>query len=298
MKPETQNMTDRILVEQLDTRLAALEAVLAVDVITFIGPIVYGVDDAVRDAVESRPARRPHLAVLLETPGGYVEVAERIATTLRGHYSRVDFIIPNHAFSAGTVLVMSGDAIWMDYYAVLGPIDPQIELSPDRGFVPALGYLVQYQRLLDKAATGLLSAAELAWLIEKFDPAELYAFEQQRELSITLLKNWLATYKFKNWHVTATRRLPVTPAMRTERAREIAEALNRTEQWHSHSRGLSMAVLRDELNLLIDDFGAIPAVRECVHAYHQLLLDYLQRAGASGAIHMPGRYLSLPMEDP
>ena len=51
---------------------------------------------------------------------------QRIAETLRHHYDRVEFIVPNYAMSAGTVLVMSGDAIHMDYFSVLGPIDPQV----------------------------------------------------------------------------------------------------------------------------------------------------------------------------
>ena len=43
--------------------------------------------------------------------------------------------------SAGTILCMSGDKIFMDYASILGPIDPQVP-TPDTGdYVPALGYL-------------------------------------------------------------------------------------------------------------------------------------------------------------
>ena len=60
---------------------------------------------------------------MLETIGGFAEVARRISDTFRRHYTVVDFLIPSHAMSAGTILAMSGDAIHMDYYSVLGPID-------------------------------------------------------------------------------------------------------------------------------------------------------------------------------
>ena len=70
--------------------------------------------------------------VILETSGGYVDTARRIAETLRHHYDHVDFIVASHAMSAGTVLAMSGDAIFMDYYSVLGPIDPQIPREDER----------------------------------------------------------------------------------------------------------------------------------------------------------------------
>jgi ClpP class serine protease len=117
-------------------------------------------------------------------------VAERIAGTFHKHYDAVEFIVPNYAMSAGTILVMSGDEIWMDYFSVLGPIDPQI-LGP-KGGIPAHGYLIQYKRLVEKSRRGKITTAELQFLIEKFDPAELYQYEQEMNLSVTLLKLWLA----------------------------------------------------------------------------------------------------------
>ncbi len=48
-----------------------------------------------------------------------------MVSVMRKHYKEVSFIVPSHAYSAGTVLVLSGDKIYMDYYSVLGPIDPQ-----------------------------------------------------------------------------------------------------------------------------------------------------------------------------
>lgn len=76
-----------------------------------------------------------------------------------------------------------------------------------------------------KAANGLLNTAEMAFLIEKFDPAESYRYEQSRQLSITLLKQWLVKYKFRNWKKTKTRQIQVTRKMREERAEQIAQKL-------------------------------------------------------------------------
>jgi ClpP class serine protease len=51
--------------------------------------------------------------------------------------------------SAGTVLVMCGDNIYMDYFSVLGPIDPQVKRrSKGNVYVPALGYLEKYNELV------------------------------------------------------------------------------------------------------------------------------------------------------
>src|SRR5262249_15292774 len=137
--------------------------------------------------------------------------------------------------SAGTVFALSGDAIWMDYFSVLGPIDPQIE--KDRKLVPALAYLVQFDRLVAKAEHGALTTAEMM-LLEKLDLGELQQFAEARELSMSLLKKWLVRYKFKDWTITAETRTPVTPDMKANRAAEIAEALSDPQRWHSHGRGI------------------------------------------------------------
>ncbi len=140
--------------------------------------------------------------------------------------------------------------------------------------VPALGYLEQYKRLIDKSAAGNLTTAELAYLINKFDPAELYMYEQARELSISLLKEWLVKYKFKNWRRTKTRKLKVTKAMRVKRAEEIGNLLNKIDKWNSHGRGIHMSILRRDLKLVIEDFGRNPKLNAGIKEYHQLLENY------------------------
>ncbi len=227
---------------------------------------------------------------MLETPGGYIEVTQRIADTLRRHYKHIEFIVPDYAMSAGTILVMSGDVIRMDYFSVLGPIDPQVTRPGSDSYVPALGYLAQYERLIEKSKKGQLTTAEMAFLIEKFDPAELYSYEQARNLSITLLKEWLVKYKFKDWKFTETQNTPVTLDMKRERAEDIAMKLNDTKKWHSHGRGISMMVLQRELKLKIDDFGVDKELSRCIRSYHRLMNDYMMRRGHTSAIHTIEQY--------
>lgn len=279
-----------IIEQQLDFKIAALENIFQGDALTFCGPIIRGADNLIRDAIESISDKRDKLIVVLETLGGNIEVVERIVDTFRHHYNLVELIVPNFALSAGTILVMSGDEIYMDYYSILGPIDPQIE-RPSGEMVPALGYLIQYDRLIEKAKEGSLTAVELTWL-DKFDPAELYQYEQARELSIKLLKDWLAKYKFKNWKITETRKIPVDDNMRKERAETIASELNNPQEWLSHSRGITMEVLRNDLNLKVNDFGEDKDQNEAVRTYYDLLCDYKIRRGHTIILHTNGRYES------
>src|SRR5271168_4642681 len=127
MPDQKPKSASQFIEQQLDLRIRAIEDAFESDAIAFCGPIFYGVDDILRNAIEDKHKQEPprkHLSFILTTSGGYIEVVQRIVATLRQHYDHIDFIVPNYAFSAGTVLVMSGDAIYMDYYSRLGPIDP------------------------------------------------------------------------------------------------------------------------------------------------------------------------------
>jgi len=282
---------DRIIEGQLKERVAQLEDVANADVLAYFGPIYPMAGEMIKDAVEALPDKRNDILFLLETGGGLIDVAERIAIILRHHYKRVAFVVPREAMSAGTILVMSGDSIYMNYASMLGPIDPQIQNSSGN-WVPALGYLEQYDRLVQKSEEGTMTSAELSYMIENFDPAERYQYEQEQELSIALLEEWLAKYKFKKWRKTEGKGTKVTQQMRKDRANEIARALNDTKRWHSHSRGIPMEVLRRDLKLLIDDLAEDVALGSAVQSYYHLLSDYTFKRGYRGvALHTRERYV-------
>jgi len=282
---------NKFIEQQLDERIGAIQELFRADALSFSGPILFGVDDLLRISLERLKGNstRDLLVVVLTTTGGFIEVVQRIVDSIRHHYKTVFFIVPNYAYSAGTVLVMSGDKIYMDYYARLGPIDPQSE-KQDGKMVPALGYLEQYARLINKAQEGKITAAEVQVLLTSFDQAELYQYEQTRELSIALLKEWLVKYKFKDWKKTETRKKSVTKQMRTSRAGQIARSLNDVNRWHVHGHGISMEVLRRDLKLKIDDFGAKPELDQKIRGYYDLLNDYMLRRSHRGVLHTIGSY--------
>jgi len=270
----------------LNDQLAALEKEADADVLTIIGAIRGGLDNSVRIALESVADRRRRLAVVLHTVGGLVEVAERMVHTMRHFYpDEVMFIVPDVALSAGTVLAMSGDSIWMDYYGCLGPIDPQLEREGK--FVPALSYLVQWDRLVKKGEDGTLTNAEFL-IMKGFDLAELHQFELARDLSISLLKEWLTKYKLKDWKVTKGRGVEVTPEMRVTRARQIAATLMQHDLWGSHGRGIPAETLRDVVNVHIDDLASRPELHAAIRSYFELATDAVVQFKFPGFVHTRG----------
>lgn len=247
-------------------------------------------DDEFRVAIEDvkQNSKENHLIVLLETNGGLMETVERLVAVMRTHYKKVSFVIPNFAFSAGTVLALSGDRIYMDYYSVLGPIDPQYR-NVDGSYLPGYGYLEEYKRLARKvndADTSDEVRAELALLVKKFDPAQVFLIEQAVKHGVTLISEWLPKYKFKDWKKTATKGKAVTAQMRRERAEEIATTLGNASRWHSHGRGISMRELTSsEIKLEVDDFGADSDLSEKIRNYHGLATDYFSKLGYNAYIH-------------
>jgi hypothetical protein len=262
------------------------------DVISIKSSIHLGFDGSVRDVieelVESRANPTDNLSVLIETGGGYIEVVERIYGVFRKHYKKVDFIVPNYSYSAGTVLVLSGDDIYMDYYSVLGPIDPQIQ-NEDGKSVPGLGYLAKFDELvskINKDKSGDSTRAELAYLVKKFDPATLFLLEQAKNHSRSLLIDWLSKHKFKDWQKTDGRGEKVTDNMRRERAQSIADILGNAERWHSHGRGIGLKELTsEEIKLKIIDFGTDAGLSALIRGYYDLFIDFCHKTGARSAIH-------------
>ncbi|MDE0238462.1 MAG: serine dehydrogenasease, partial [bacterium] len=131
-----------------------------------------------------------------------------------------------------------------------------------------------------------LSTAELV-LLQKLDLAELHRFELARDLSISLLKEWLTQYKFKDWTVTETSRTPVTTKMRENRAEEIARKLNNHTKWLTHGRGIDMDTLRGELKLKIDDLDGYPDLKVAAWDYFWFTNSYMQASGNPSFVHTP-----------
>lgn len=210
--------------------------------------------------------------VILTTGGGVLLPVQRIVKVFRHYYKEVNFIVPNYAFSAGTILCMSGDKIYMNYFSCLGPIDPQVE-NRDHKLVPALGYLDKINELLDKAKQNTLTQAEFL-ILKDFDLAELKQYEQAKDLAISLLKKWLTQYKFKDWNQHSDGRT-VTQQEKENRAVEIAELLSDNKKWNSHGYPIDIETLTNELKLKIEDFSKDTKLNSLIVKYNDCLEEYI-----------------------
>lgn len=255
----------------------ALEKILDADVMVYYGELIDGVEADVKQIIEQiyhDGNRHETLYILLTTPGGSLNPVKRMVNIFRNFYTEVNFIVPDYAYSAGTVMCCSGDRIYMDYYSVLGPIDPQVR-NKDGKFVAALGYLDKINELIDKAKKNELTNAEFI-ILKDFDLAELRAYEQARDLAIDLLVEWLPKYKFKNWITHTSSQTPVTCDEKKNRALEIAQNLSDNKEWKSHGRPISREEL-GRLKLQIDHMEDNPDAYAAVTTYNELMIDYVRK---------------------
>lgn len=279
----TMPLLDRVIFDTVGMAEAEVEASLDCDIIYYYGELRTGNFTSFRDSVErlaDRKEKRNALGLCLTTPGGQAEAVERMVEVIRHHYDSFYALVPNTAMSAGTIFCMAADKIYMDYSSALGPIDPQVPDRDNRVLVPALGYLDKVEELIQKSINNSISPAEFQ-MLQNLDLAMLRFYEQAKELSVNLLKKWLAEYKFKNWTVHRTTKpgSPVTHEERLARAEEIATKLSDNNRWHSHGRMIGMGTLQGEMRLEIEDFSRDTNLHEQIRRYADTLTGYMERHG-------------------
>jgi membrane-bound ClpP family serine protease len=277
---------DQTIKASLDSKLADLEKNLKADVLGFQGPIQEGIEQIFlnfAELLERDPHKKDILYIILTTPGGSATAVERCVNIIRHHYKEVNFIVPNYAYSAGTIFCMSGDSIYMDYFSVLGPIDPQVFNKSKGILVPALGYLDKVNELIKKSQKDQLSQAEFI-ILKEFDLAELRSYEQAKELTIDQLKKWLVKYKFKNWQKHKSGKI-VTHSEKVKRAKEIADKLSDSNIWKSHSRPINIEILENELKLKIEDFGKNKELSNLIRSYDSFINDYFNKIAFQYLVH-------------
>ena len=192
----------------------------------------YNIQDILREADKET------IDFYIETPGGSGEAAEEIAKFLRKKFKEVNFLIAGEAKSAGTILVLSGDNIYMTDTGSLGPIDAQVKIG--RTVVSAHDYKEWVDNKRKEAQEkGSLNPFD-AVMVAQISPGEIGGIINSLEFAKDLVSNWLANYKFKNWTITRDGQEPVDAVKRKERASEVADWLCNHTEWRTHGRSLKI----------------------------------------------------------
>lgn len=197
----------------------------------------YNIQDILRESAETK------IDVYLETPGGSGEAAEEIARFLHKKFEEVNFVIASEAKSAGTILVLSGDNIYMTETGSLGPIDAQTRVG--RSVQSAYDYKEWIEQKRAEALKNKFLNPVDAQIIAQITPGELSGIVNALEFAKDLVSNWLVQYKFKNWTIRESSGEEATEEYKQTRAKEVADKLCNHGLWRSHGRSIKIEDLKD-----------------------------------------------------
>ncbi|MDP8212778.1 MAG: Clp protease ClpP [Candidatus Zapsychrus exili] len=264
------------LIQERKKQLAAISKVRGGrEVLTFASaltkgkaPISIDYDDIVPFCDQINNLKGKHIDIILETPGGYAEIAEKIIKYIRGKFEHVAFIIPGFAMSAGTIMVMAGDEILMSPASALGPIDAQLSQQGKR--FSAEAFLEGLKAIREEVTkTTVLNKAYIP-ILQNISPGEIQAAQNALDFSKILVRDWLSQYKFQNWDTHSTTGKPVTDGDKKKRAAEIAKELCDHNKWKTHGRAIGIDDLR-AMKLKITDYTENTALSDAIQRYFILL---------------------------
>lgn len=210
--------------------------------------------------------------IYLETPGGSGESAEEIARFLRNKFEEVNFVIAGEAKSAGTILTLSGDNIFMTDTGSLGPIDAQIKIG--RSIVSAYDYKIWIDEKREEALKYNRLNPLDAIIVSQISPGEIKKVINALEFAKDLVVDWLIAHKFKSWKITESTKTLVTEEIKRTRAIEVAEELTNQTKLRSHGRSLKIEDLRKWLIIeRIDDNEDLSKIVYSIKTVIRLIFD-------------------------
>lgn len=65
--------------------------------------------------------------LIIHTKGGLSASSDGCAKILAQRQGKINIYVPEYAFSAGTIIALSGDNIYMNWYSLMGPVDSQMD---------------------------------------------------------------------------------------------------------------------------------------------------------------------------
>ncbi|MBA2283081.1 MAG: hypothetical protein H0W25_17865 [Acidimicrobiia bacterium] len=143
-----------------------------------------------------------NIDLMLQTPGGDVDAAEKMASMLRkrvGPESEFRVIVPDYAKSAGTLIALASDTILMSDSSELGPVDPQLPLPDGSGRAnlrPVQSYVDGHDALVE-LVNQEPNAAGYRLMLDKYDPTTIDLCRKVLERSTRLAEELLKGGMFR-----------------------------------------------------------------------------------------------------
>lgn len=151
-------------IEKYKKDILAIENQYSADVLVLSGNMFPPTDARLVSLLQRRALKRKNLILLLTTFGGSADIAYRIARSIQFHYNttsndkdRGEFLlfVPRYCKSAGTVIALGANKIFMPELAELGPIDVQLRKDDEVGDWTSGLTAIEAMSALQEKATAL-----------------------------------------------------------------------------------------------------------------------------------------------
>ncbi|WP_445219843.1 SDH family Clp fold serine proteinase [Bradyrhizobium sp. Pa8] len=107
-----------------------LSAVMGADVLLYNGEITFKSSGRFIDLICAR-RRKKKLVLILVTPGGDPDAAFKIGRAMQAKYDEIALFVPGWCKSAGTLITLAANEIYIGDRGELGPLDIQIAKSDE-----------------------------------------------------------------------------------------------------------------------------------------------------------------------
>jgi hypothetical protein len=199
----------------------------------------------------------PNLDLILHSPGGQAEAAERLVAYMRSKFDHIRVFVPLAAMSAATMWALAADEIVMGKHSQLGPIDPQITLPRSGIPVPAGSLLSEFQKASDDCAADPTRLSAWLPILQQYPPGLLEICKNTDKLARLLVSQWVHDYTFRGD--------PQAPA----KAEAVAAFFADDGLHLSHGRPITRDQIRAaNLGLNITDLEADPGLQDAVLSVH------------------------------
>lgn len=196
---------------------------------------VFGFEDVLNSISHNKKGN-----LLLNSPGGEPNAAEKILIMCKRHFKE-EFrtIIPDFAKSAATLISLGSDKILMGYSAELGPIDPQLQLIPNRPPIPAQAVLsgIEYIRKRIKTEKNPDPLGMYIPLLDKIRPELITICDDSIKHAKKLTQKYLSEGMLKN---------------NKNQAEKVARLLCEGKEYKSHGKVIDYEEAKNILKLNVE----------------------------------------------
>lgn len=205
----------------------------------------------------------PNLDLILHSPGGSAEAADRLVRYMRSKYSDVRVIVPLAAMSAATMWALGANRIVMGKHSQLGPIDPQVPMLGGTTFVPASALVRQFERISGECAKDPTRLS--AWLptLQQYFPGLLEICTDADELGRSMVEEWVRSYMLSG------------KRNRAAKAKVVADFFADAGRHKSHSKAIDREEARAQ-GVVIENLEVDQALQDAVLSVHHAFMVTLQ----------------------